>query len=372
MNYKVTDDVNIRSGPDTSYDIIGTANEGDIISGVDSTGWTPIILEADTEGGECVGWVSSKYVQGYTAPVTPTTDPASTLADATPMAQAVSYFVSQGWAANQAAGLVGNLMQESGLHPAAVNPSSGATGIAQWLGSRLTQLKTYPNWQSLQTQLTFVNWELNNSEKPAGDALRQTTTLADATMSVRTRYERCGESEANDANRLAQATIAYGLITPVVTKPVAVPAPPAATGEPVWITWAKRKLGFKEGTDDAEINTWFQYTTLAKSMWDCEKTAWCAVFANAALFINGIKGDRDALAVDFLDWGTRVKVPQLGDIVVYDWSLIGKEGHHVNFFLKDLDNGYIQAIGGNQGTVGAVTIGNYFSKEAIKGYRRPV
>jgi uncharacterized protein (TIGR02594 family) len=371
MNYKVTGDVNIHSGPGTNYDIIGTANKDDIIIGVDSTGWTPIVLEADTEGGESVGWVSSKYVQSYTAPVTLTPTPVPTPAAAAPMAQAVSYFVSQGWTANQAAGLVGNLMQECDLNPAAVNPSSGATGIAQWLGSRLTQLQTYPNWQSLQTQLTFVNWELNNSEKLAGDALRQTTTLADATMSVRTQYERCGESEANDVNRLAQATIAYGLITPAVTKPVAVPAPPAATGEPVWITWAKSKLGFKEGTNDAEINTWFQYTTLAKSMWDCEKTAWCAVFANAALFINGIQGDRDALALDFLNWGTPVTVPKIGNIVVYDWSLIGRSGHHVNFFLKDLDNGYIQAIGGNQGTVGAVTI-DACSKAAIMGYRRPV
>ena len=371
MNLKVKDDVNIRSGPGTSYDIIGTVNEGDIIIGVDSTGWTPIVLEADTEGGESVGWVSSKYVESYSEPVTSTATLGQTAAAATPMAQAVSYFVSQGWTANQAAGLVGNLMQESDLNPAAVNPSSGATGIAQWLDDRLEKLQTYPNWQSLETQLTFVNWELNNSEKAAGDALRETTTLADATMVVRTKYERCGESEANDANRLAQATKAFGLTIPVVTKPVAVPAPPAATGEPAWITWAKRKLGFRVGTNDDEINSWFQYTTLAKNMWDCEKTKWCAVFANAALFINGIQGDRDALAVHFLNWGTPVTEPQIGDIVVYDWSLIGwGEGHHVNFFLKDMDDDHIKAIGGNQGKIGAVTIDPY-PKTAIMGYRRP-
>ena len=67
------------------------------------------------------------------------------------MAQAVNYFISQGWKDFQAAAIVGNLMQESNLKPTAVNPNSGAYGIAQWLGSRLTALKTQADWITLTT-----------------------------------------------------------------------------------------------------------------------------------------------------------------------------------------------------------------------------
>jgi hypothetical protein len=36
--------------------------------------------------------------------------------------------------------LVGNLIRESSLNPGAVNKTSGAYGIAQWLGSRKKSL----------------------------------------------------------------------------------------------------------------------------------------------------------------------------------------------------------------------------------------
>src|SRR6476620_7954591 len=45
---------------------------------------------------------------------------------------AFNYFVSKGLTQTQAAGIVGNLMQESSVMPTAVQPGGPGRGIAQW------------------------------------------------------------------------------------------------------------------------------------------------------------------------------------------------------------------------------------------------
>ena len=46
----------------------------------------------------------------------------------------MEFFMSKGLSSHHSAGIVGNLMGESGLNPEAINPTSKAFGIAQWLG----------------------------------------------------------------------------------------------------------------------------------------------------------------------------------------------------------------------------------------------
>lgn len=81
-----------------------------------------------------------------------------------------NFFKSKGFTDNVVAGIMGNLQLESGLSPTALNKSSGAFGIAQWLGSRKSSLQNYArstggNMNSLSTQLNFLWNELNGSEK---------------------------------------------------------------------------------------------------------------------------------------------------------------------------------------------------------------
>lgn len=88
-----------------------------------------------------------------------------------------NFLKSKGFTDNQAAGIMGNLMLESGLNPKAVNKSSGAFGIAQWLGSRKTALRNYArrtggNMNDLVTQLNFLWHELTTSEKRTLNWLR--------------------------------------------------------------------------------------------------------------------------------------------------------------------------------------------------------
>jgi hypothetical protein len=123
---------------------------------------------------------------------------------------AMKKFIAMGWTPEQAAGMVGSLMQESGMNPDAVNAKSGARGISQWLGSRVKDFEKFAGRKlegsSLDQQLEFHHYELTQgSERAAGDRLRRTKTESDAAYVHRKYYERPGEAEANDARRQSLA-----------------------------------------------------------------------------------------------------------------------------------------------------------------------
>lgn len=131
--------------------------------------------------------------------------------------KAFNYLVSKGLTSEQAAGAVGNLMQESGggtenLVTTAVNPTSGATGMVQWMGSRLALLQaSVPvardklgndalEWDSIETQLFFMGWELGlegdieiGGSKPThtgpGDAMLAASDIEESTLVWLERYE---------------------------------------------------------------------------------------------------------------------------------------------------------------------------------------
>ena len=50
-------------------------------------------------------------------------------------------------------------------------------------------------------QLAFVNWELNNTEKAAGDRLRRATTARESAGVVSRYYERPADQQGNVARR---------------------------------------------------------------------------------------------------------------------------------------------------------------------------
>lgn len=124
---------------------------------------------------------------------------------------AVNKLMGFGWSKEQASGMVGSLMQESRLDENAVNPSSGAYGIAQWLSK--DRIAAFQKWagKSLKNsrfdeQLSFMNYELTQGkEKSAGNAIKSARTEEEAAVMHSKLYERPGESEANDSMRKAFA-----------------------------------------------------------------------------------------------------------------------------------------------------------------------
>lgn len=120
---------------------------------------------------------------------------------------------AEGFSDAQAAGIVGSLMQESGINPTAVNASSGASGIAQWLGPRKREFeKQYgmsPDKAPFEQQVNFMLWELRNTEKRSGDLLKRAGTAEQAAQIHAWEYERPGVAEANIAKRQQYAASVF-------------------------------------------------------------------------------------------------------------------------------------------------------------------
>jgi hypothetical protein len=124
--------------------------------------------------------------------------------------KAFNYFISQGYSKEQAAGIVGNLMQENrALNPTVAN-SIGHKGIAQWdPKDRYPKMVAFakskgldPN--TLEAQLQFVEHEMVTGS--GGLSKKRFTseakTVERAAVLMREGFFRPGESEAMDSNRI--------------------------------------------------------------------------------------------------------------------------------------------------------------------------
>lgn len=101
--------------------------------------------------------------------------------------RAMSFFMSRGYTKEQAAGIVGNLVQESGVRSdGAVGDNGTAFGMAQWRGERFTRLKRFAaaqgkDWRDFDTQLAYIDMELQKHETSAYKALKSAKTVDEAT-----------------------------------------------------------------------------------------------------------------------------------------------------------------------------------------------
>lgn len=150
--------------------------------------------------------------------------------------EAMSFFQSKGWTKEQSAGIVGNLQTESGknLRTNAVGDNGQAYGIAQWHPDRqrkFQEVMGVPIRQSnFKQQLEFVQWELMNSERRAGQMLKAASTAIEAARAIDYGYERSthqhlGQRMAN-AVSLAKQTGTQGTTT---TPAASTDAAPVAT-----------------------------------------------------------------------------------------------------------------------------------------------
>jgi hypothetical protein len=120
--------------------------------------------------------------------------------------KAYEFFKKKGWTDEQSAGIVGNLLVETnGLDINAEGDGGKAYGIAQWHPDRQLKFKEVMGREirgsTLEQQLEFVDWELNNGgplEKKAGRNLRKATSASDAAFIVDDQYER---SDGNSINK---------------------------------------------------------------------------------------------------------------------------------------------------------------------------
>ena len=117
--------------------------------------------------------------------------------------------VGLGWSPAQAAGIMANLDRESRLNEGAVGDSGQAYGVAQWHPDRRANIAAGMGrsviGMSYEDQIRAVDYELRHTERAAGDALRRTTTAAEAGAAVSRFYERPRDTEGEAAARARSA-----------------------------------------------------------------------------------------------------------------------------------------------------------------------
>jgi hypothetical protein len=136
---------------------------------------------------------------------------------------AFNYFVSKGLSFDQAAGIVGNLDQESSMNPDVSQYGGGpGRGIAQWSAGGRWDTDANDNvvWYahehgaseySLTLQLEFVWYELATFSGYGLSSLKGSSNVTDATIAFQNDFEGCGECDESNRISYAEAALsAYG------------------------------------------------------------------------------------------------------------------------------------------------------------------
>ena len=121
--------------------------------------------------------------------------------------QIIQYFVNKGLTVNQARGIYGNIMQESGGNLSIVSQDgNNSYGLVQWTGPRKVALfNKYGTHPTLQQQLDFIWEELNTTHRSALSGLRNSNTVEEATKVFMDKFERPNKKYANFERRLRYA-----------------------------------------------------------------------------------------------------------------------------------------------------------------------
>lgn len=118
---------------------------------------------------------------------------------------AVDYFVGKGYPSHVSAGIVGNLMAESGptMQTSAVGDGGKAMSLAQWHPDRRREAQAQGyDLTDFNSALGFVDWELNNTESEAGRRLKAARTATEAADIFAQYFLRPAGAQTGDANQI--------------------------------------------------------------------------------------------------------------------------------------------------------------------------
>lgn len=144
-------------------------------------------------------------------------------------------------------------------------------------------------------------------------------------------------------------------------------APPAVTGEPVWLRRARQEIGVSEIAGKKHSARVLSYWERSKLPFTDDETPWCAGFVGAMLEDCGIKSTRSGMARSYEKWGQPCSAV-LGAIVVFWRGSKSSGSGHVGFVTGKDQHGNLMVLGGNQGD--AVNI-KPFPTDRVVGYRWP-
>jgi hypothetical protein len=152
---------------------------------------------------------------------------------------AMKVLMDKGWTKEQAAGIAANLAAESGFDTDATGDNGKAKGIAQWHPDRQKKFEEVNGKKlseaTLEEQVGFVDWELRNTEKKAGDKIRTAATAEQAAALTERHYERSalGLKGGVQPERIANASKYASLdIAKESEQPKTPPAMPSLADDP--------------------------------------------------------------------------------------------------------------------------------------------
>lgn len=142
--------------------------------------------------------------------------------------------LNRGYAPVQAAAISGNVLQESGGNPGALNAKEGAHGLLQWRLDRWQGLQDFANSRGTSpndpnTQLDYIGAELGGAEKKSAAPFFAAQDLASANAALKS-YIRYGDD--SQATRLANAQGFLKDGAAAAMAPMSIAGPAAAGGEP--------------------------------------------------------------------------------------------------------------------------------------------
>lgn len=121
-----------------------------------------------------------------------------------------NFFLQNGYSPHASAGIVGNLVQESGLNVQIDKPYG--FGSAQWIDSRKTDLFNFSKQKGYAptdrlAQAQFILHELNSTHKKANTYLKGARNVDEATEAFSTHYERAGKPMLNNRIKYANEVL---------------------------------------------------------------------------------------------------------------------------------------------------------------------
>ena len=188
---------------------------------------------------------------------------------------AFDFFVAKGLTNFQSAGIVGNLDQESGVDPTAVQFGGGpGRGIAQWsVGGRWDT--SNPNAVSyaaskgvsvygLNLQLEFI-WDELTTVGYGFSALKATTNVTDATITFMDKYEICGTCASSQRVSYAKSVLAAYGATPAYSAAYVSQSWPLASQPPFQVKCGQ-SVAAKIVLKNTGTKTWDSSTKLGTTM----------------------------------------------------------------------------------------------------------
>ncbi len=93
-----------------------------------------------------------------------------------------------------AAAICGNIFEESKFKPTILS-ASGHYGLIQWGGNRRTKLMSLKNYNTIETQIDYINQELTGPYKKVMDTVMTKSTVESAADTIALKYEGASPSQ---------------------------------------------------------------------------------------------------------------------------------------------------------------------------------